>query len=242
MPAGLFGKLPAKRDFVAANVSRRFLEVWEPWLQASVATSRQMLGDGWTRCLQSRADLALLARRRVSAARRSLGAFMASIDGVGRSFPLTIFAAKARRRCRRRRSIQRSLVRGGGGDRCSTRSHREAEFRGVRAGGCERCRRRRCSARVDELSGHRRSWPMARSLVRDFGARTRRSPFARRGASAIARLSPRNRFWWTIGGEGFPPLGACRRGSAAADAVRRHADGRVRRVRRRVDELSRMSS
>ena len=47
MPTGLYGKLPAKRDFVAANVSRRLLEVWEPWLQASVATSRQMLGEGW---------------------------------------------------------------------------------------------------------------------------------------------------------------------------------------------------
>ena len=43
MPAGFFGKLPAKRDFIAANASRRFLEVWEPWLQASVATSKQML-------------------------------------------------------------------------------------------------------------------------------------------------------------------------------------------------------
>jgi type VI secretion system protein ImpM len=45
--AGLFGKLPAKRDFIGANASRRFLEAWEPWLQAAVATSKQMLGDAW---------------------------------------------------------------------------------------------------------------------------------------------------------------------------------------------------
>lgn len=32
MSAGLFGKLPAKRDFIAANAPRRFLEVWEPWI------------------------------------------------------------------------------------------------------------------------------------------------------------------------------------------------------------------
>src|ERR1700722_2970157 len=48
MPAGLYGKLPAKRDFVAANTPRRFLEVWEPWLQAGVATSKQVLGEGWS--------------------------------------------------------------------------------------------------------------------------------------------------------------------------------------------------
>ena len=65
MPAGLFGKLPAKRDFIAANAPRRFLEVWEPWLQAGVATSKQMLGRGMGRRVQSRADLALLARRRL---------------------------------------------------------------------------------------------------------------------------------------------------------------------------------
>ena len=47
MAAGLYGKLPAKRDFVAANAPRRFLEMWEPWLQASVATSRQTLGENW---------------------------------------------------------------------------------------------------------------------------------------------------------------------------------------------------
>ena len=47
MSAGLFGKLPAKRDFIGANASRQFLEAWEPWLQAAVATSKQMLGDAW---------------------------------------------------------------------------------------------------------------------------------------------------------------------------------------------------
>ncbi len=46
MSAGLFGKLPAKRDFVAVNAPRRFLETWEPWLQSSVATSKQTDRNG----------------------------------------------------------------------------------------------------------------------------------------------------------------------------------------------------
>jgi len=91
MPAGLYGKLPAKRDFVAANVSRRLLEVWEPWLQASVATSRQMLGEGWRDAYNSApiwrfwlgADLCGVA---------TIGAFMPSLDRVGRYFPLTLLA------------------------------------------------------------------------------------------------------------------------------------------------------
>lgn len=93
MPTGLYGKLPAKRDFVAANVSRRLLEVWEPWMQAGVATSRQMLGEGWRDAYNS----APIWRFWLGAGfcgEAVLGVFMASIDGVGRSFPLTIFATE----------------------------------------------------------------------------------------------------------------------------------------------------
>jgi type VI secretion system protein ImpM len=92
MANGLYGKLPCKRDFVALNASRRFLEAWEPWLQGSVATSRQMLGDAWRDAFNSApiwrfwlgADLC---------GEPLLGAFMPSIDGVGRSFPLTLFTS-----------------------------------------------------------------------------------------------------------------------------------------------------
>jgi type VI secretion system protein ImpM len=93
MLAGIYGKLPAKRDFVAANVSRRVLEVWEPWLQSSVATSRQMLGERWRDAYNS----APIWRFWLGAdfcGEAVLGAFMASIDGVGRQFPLTILVTE----------------------------------------------------------------------------------------------------------------------------------------------------
>jgi type VI secretion system protein ImpM len=93
MPAGLYGKLPAKRDFVAANTPRRFLEVWEPWLQASVATSRQVLGQGWSDAYLN----APIWRFWLGAGfcdEAVLGALMPSIDGVGRYFPLTIFVGE----------------------------------------------------------------------------------------------------------------------------------------------------
>ena len=47
MQCGLFGKLPVKRDFVAINLPRGLLTLWENWLQASVAASREVLGRDW---------------------------------------------------------------------------------------------------------------------------------------------------------------------------------------------------
>jgi type VI secretion system protein ImpM len=89
MPAGFYGKLPAKRDFVAANVSRRFLEVWEPWLQAGMATSRQIFGEAW-REIYLRSPIWRFWLGAHFCGEAVMGAFMPSIDGVGRYFPLTI--------------------------------------------------------------------------------------------------------------------------------------------------------
>ncbi|SRR5579883_559299 len=93
MPAGLYGKLPAKRDFVAFNTPRAFLDIFEPWLQASVAASRQILGEAWREAYLS----APIWRFWLGAnfcGEAVLGALMPSIDGVGRYFPLTIFVGE----------------------------------------------------------------------------------------------------------------------------------------------------
>jgi type VI secretion system protein ImpM len=91
MRCGLFGKLPAKRDFLALHAPRRFLDVWEPWMQAGISASRQELGPAWQQAFLHApiwrfwlgADLAGTA---------IIGAFMPSLDGVGRYYPLTVFA------------------------------------------------------------------------------------------------------------------------------------------------------
>jgi type VI secretion system protein ImpM len=92
MRCGLFGKLPAKRDFIAIGAPRDFLRVWEPWVQGGVSASRQALGDNWQRAYLTApiwrfwlgADLA---------GTTIAGAFMPSMDGIGRYFPLTLFAS-----------------------------------------------------------------------------------------------------------------------------------------------------
>ncbi len=93
MSAGLFGKLPAKRDFIGMNASRRFLEAWEPWLQAGVATSKQMLGDAWIETY-NRAPIWRYWLGADFCGEAMIGAFMPSVDGVGRSFPLAVFVGE----------------------------------------------------------------------------------------------------------------------------------------------------
>ena len=93
MSAGLFGKLPAKRDFIGMNASRRFLEAWEPWLQAGVAMSKQMLGDAWVETY-NRAPIWRFWLGADFCGETMIGAFMPSVDGVGRSFPLAIFVGE----------------------------------------------------------------------------------------------------------------------------------------------------
>ena len=50
MRCGLYGKLPAKRDYVAIGTPREFLAAWEPWLQGGVSTSRMSLGAALRPC------------------------------------------------------------------------------------------------------------------------------------------------------------------------------------------------
>ena len=47
MQCSLFGKLPARRDFIAVKAPREFLAAWEPWLQSAISSSRNELGKDW---------------------------------------------------------------------------------------------------------------------------------------------------------------------------------------------------
>jgi type VI secretion system protein ImpM len=91
MPCNLFGKLPTKRDFIALGAPRDFLNAWEPWLQSSVSASQAALGEQWQKAFLRApvwrfwlgADLCGVS---------TVGAFMPSLDKIGRYFPLTLFA------------------------------------------------------------------------------------------------------------------------------------------------------
>lgn len=92
MPCALYGKLLAKRDFIAEGVPRGFLDVFEPWLHGALSASRLALGAQWQRTYFS-APIWRFWLGEGHCGRALLGALMPSVDGVGRSFPLVAFAA-----------------------------------------------------------------------------------------------------------------------------------------------------
>jgi type VI secretion system protein ImpM len=90
MKCGLFGKLPAKRDFIALAAPRTFLDAWEPWMQGSISASRQKLSDGWQQAFLTAPIWRFWLGAEICG-RSVLGAFMSSLDGLGRYYPLTVF-------------------------------------------------------------------------------------------------------------------------------------------------------
>jgi type VI secretion system protein ImpM len=91
MRCGLFGKIQSKRDFIAIGTPRMFLSVWEPWIQSAISASRKELGRDWQPAFLT----APIWRFWLGAdicGKTVLGATMASMDGLGRYFPLTLIA------------------------------------------------------------------------------------------------------------------------------------------------------
>jgi type VI secretion system protein ImpM len=95
MPCNLYGKLPTKRDFIAMGATRDFLDQWEPWLQSGVSASQAMLKDQWQRAFL-RAPIWRFWLGADLCGAVTIGAFMPSLDKVGRYFPLTLSACADR--------------------------------------------------------------------------------------------------------------------------------------------------
>ncbi len=89
MTVGVFGKLPARRDFVQHMVEPRLMELIDPWLQGAVAQSREQLGEGWLQTYLQAPIWRFWIGPKITG-KPALGALMPSVDGVGRYFPLCI--------------------------------------------------------------------------------------------------------------------------------------------------------
>jgi len=91
MQCGLFGKVPSKRDFIAINTPRGFLNEWEPWMQGGLSASRHSLGEQWQQAFLT-APIWRFWLGAELCETPMLGAFMPSLDGIGRYYPLTLIA------------------------------------------------------------------------------------------------------------------------------------------------------
>jgi type VI secretion system protein ImpM len=91
MRCGLFGKLGAKRDFIALATPRSFLEAWEPWMQSSLSASRHQLGERWQQAFLTAPVWRFWLGAEICGT-TVVGAIMSSLDGMGRYYPLTLHA------------------------------------------------------------------------------------------------------------------------------------------------------
>lgn len=98
MRCGLFGKLQSKRDFIAIEAPRMFLAIWEPWIQSAISASRKELGQEWQAAFLTAPVWRFWLGSDICG-QTVLGATMASMDGVGRYFPLTLVAIAPETEC-----------------------------------------------------------------------------------------------------------------------------------------------
>jgi type VI secretion system protein ImpM len=90
--AGLYGKLPARGDFVSRRLDSQFIEAWDAWLQRALSASREALGPRWLECFLSAPVWRFLVPAGMFSATGWVGLIVPSVDRVGRYFPLTIAA------------------------------------------------------------------------------------------------------------------------------------------------------
>lgn len=91
---GFCGKLPARGDFVASTLPRRFVEPWHDWMQRMLAGSRTLIGEDWLAAWLEAPIWRFLLSPGVCGPDAAVGLWMPSVDRIGRYFPLT-FAALA---------------------------------------------------------------------------------------------------------------------------------------------------
>ncbi|WP_372989437.1 type VI secretion system-associated protein TagF [Sulfitobacter sp.] len=89
---GAFGKIPALGDFLRLNVSAGFVQPWDDWLQAGMLASREALAENWDDAYLSAPIWRFTLPSGVAGPAGMIGIVMASVDRVGRQYPLTLAA------------------------------------------------------------------------------------------------------------------------------------------------------
>ena len=89
---GLYGKLPARGDFLSRRLDAQFIAAWDEWLQGVMRESRERLGERWLECFLSMPVWRFALPAGMYSSAGWVGLMVPSVDRVGRYFPLTIAA------------------------------------------------------------------------------------------------------------------------------------------------------
>jgi type VI secretion system protein ImpM len=201
MRCGLYGKLPAKRDFVAISTPRGFLDAWEPWMQGGISASRQDLGQAWQEAFL-RAPIWRFWLGTELCGTTVLGAFMSSLDGVGRYYPLTLLAwAEDGEAIPPPELDSQDAWFARAEEFLLSQLEHDVPFDSTTAG-LEQFEPPACSAAMtDDMI------PLARGgTARPVSQRPIDEVFASLRTADHARVYASASFWWTIGGEGYAPI------------------------------------
>ena len=91
-PVGAYGKMPSVGDFFRLNAPVGFVTPWDGWLQDGLATARAAQGGAWQVAYLGAPIWRFTLAAGLAGAGPMIGVLMASIDRVGRQFPLTLVA------------------------------------------------------------------------------------------------------------------------------------------------------
>ncbi len=88
--AGWYGKLPCLGDFASRRLPPEFVDAWDGWLQRSIASSRQQLGESWLDLFLKSPMWRFALAPGICGDNAWAGLLLPSVDKVGRYFPLTL--------------------------------------------------------------------------------------------------------------------------------------------------------
>jgi type VI secretion system protein ImpM len=96
---GFYGKLPCKGDFLQRRVPQEFVDAWDAWLQQGMHLSRQQLEERWLDTYLTSPVWRFALAEGTCGSGTYAGVMLASVDRVGRYFPLTLVAQLSSEEC-----------------------------------------------------------------------------------------------------------------------------------------------
>src|SRR6185436_4475037 len=81
---GLYGKLPARGDFMSRRLDADFIAGWDEWLQRVMRESREALGERWLECFLSAPVWRFVLPAGMYSKPGWVGIMLPSVDRVGR--------------------------------------------------------------------------------------------------------------------------------------------------------------
>jgi type VI secretion system protein ImpM len=89
-PPGVYGKLPARGDFITRRFGRPVIEAWNAWLQPAILASRDTLAERWLEIYLTSPIWRFALGAENCGPNTLVGVLLPSVDKVGRYFPLML--------------------------------------------------------------------------------------------------------------------------------------------------------